>query len=279
MHKGLYFASARRLFGHGMEGEEQRRKAVKILVESGVYEYLIKKDCSHIGCSELLNSLTEFRNDIKKEIENKIDYELVSIYERLQGVSCGKECASIPSDRKSKNFININSAYGLTYDLENSIIGRMSNLLDKFWSIPIYLLDEELMDILYPPKKRRTLRKECVRELLEGWEDEREESDQNIFGRLERCLEVDHSAMIAVGVYYPSLSASQTGIMGQNNIDHKGDEAIFICHERIWKCADKCSQSTGVELNFAYKIITEMVIIHEIAHGFMYSRAKSNYHN
>ena len=62
---------------------------------------------------------------------------------------------------KIKN-LNSNAFVPVSVD---KIISRLSYLV-YVSKIPVYLVNKELMDYLYPPEKRRFLNKECVQRLL-----------------------------------------------------------------------------------------------------------------
>ena len=86
---------------------------------------------------------------------------------------------------------------------------RMGKDLFRYYSsMPIYLIDPPLMDIIYPPERKRFIGPDCAERVLEGFEEGQEEEGpfdmdsledlvdkwiedlEKFWNRLEECLEV-----------------------------------------------------------------------------------------
>jgi len=63
------------------------------------------------------------------------------------------------------NIINLNSTQTINYN-KNKIIALSGILSEKMKTVPVYLVNEETMDKLYPLQKRKLLDEECLKELL-----------------------------------------------------------------------------------------------------------------
>lgn len=170
---------------------------------------------------------------------------------------------------------NLNSRIVYHEKLEEQLIKRLDFLLDKFWNIPVYLVDEPLMDFLYPPQKRRVLNDECVKEILNVRTDK--DNMEEIFERLNRCR---NKTMVAVGLYKPGLSPEESQEIENRTGHHISDrETIYICPERIDNWAQKYEESIGKPVQGAYDIIFQMLLIHELVHAYMNDSIKSRYAN
>lgn len=170
---------------------------------------------------------------------------------------------------------NLNSRILYHVKLEEQLIKRLDFLLDKFWHIPIYLVDEPLMDFLYPPQKRKVLNDDCVKEIL-NVRTERANIEE-IFERLNECR---YKTIVAVGLYKPSLSPGEIREI-ENRTGHQisDRESIFISPERIDNWVHKYEESIGKPVQGAYDIIFQMILIHELAHAYMNDDIKSQYAN
>lgn len=181
---------------------------------------------------------------------------------------------------------NLNSLYFNLYEyIEKQIIRRLEFLLDKFWSIPIYLVDESLMDFLYPPHKRKVLNEECVKEILNVKTDKA--NIEEIFELLNRCRE---RIIVAAGVYKPCLSQQEIlEIEKRTNHQISNGEAIFICPEQILEWSRECGKYISELLPFEksifkpnwrmHHIIFLLVLTHELAHAYMNDSVKAQYAN
>lgn len=189
--------------------------------------------------------------------------------------------------------ININvSRKDLTENLENleeKIIRRLDFLLDKFWNVPIYLVNEALMDSLYPPRKTMVLNKDCTKKIIDKKiPDERKKriNLRKIFKEInEECREDFDKKMIAIGLYIPKLNYYDKQMIEKMKSQEICDEdipdgeAIFICPERVEYMAQKYKKFIGGSVSDAYEIIFQKVLIHEIAHAYMHNDKKFQYSN
>lgn len=64
LHEGLYFITGRKLFGHGMEGDDERHEAVRILLKGEVHHYLLENRITCEKCRALYEELICFKADI-----------------------------------------------------------------------------------------------------------------------------------------------------------------------------------------------------------------------
>lgn len=83
LHKGFLFASMRQLWGHGIEGGEQRDEAVDILMRGGVPEYLRDNANEYPECRPLLDAISDYA----KELEKRIDPKIMRMYLRLSSIT------------------------------------------------------------------------------------------------------------------------------------------------------------------------------------------------
>lgn len=73
LHEGLYFITARGLFGHGIEGVEQRDEAIQILLKGKVHQYLLENRGNSEKCQALYMALTQFKTNYIREMAPKFD--------------------------------------------------------------------------------------------------------------------------------------------------------------------------------------------------------------
>ncbi|SFV33478.1 hypothetical protein [Thermoflavifilum thermophilum] len=187
--------------------------------------------------------------------------------------------------------ININSRVTVPDNIWNKIYGRLTYLTPTYERVPIYLVDEQTMDRISPPK--RCLNDEClasslrrIDELLEEKSERLQEMRRSetetprwvtaIDEILSECLT---SKMVHLGVYLhdsqpqPDLAAELTKLIENAEYKHellsqhpdfpKG-EVIFICPERIY-------EHDNPELLF------QKVVIHELAHAFVAGDRQTDY--
>jgi len=142
----------------------------------------------------------------------------------------------------------------------------------KAISIPVFLVNEKQIDTLYPPRSRRALDPECVRELLQEISKERE--IDFIFERLKRCEEKGwekYEKVVAVGLYINPKSKGKLvlGLGDSSVLTHQAYDAflqhdgpaIFLCCERIMDWAN----SLGV----SHHLVMDKVYYHELGHAIM----------
>ena len=82
LHEGLNFTSMRRLFGHGMEGGEQRIQALNILKMGDVFRYVVEHVDEHPKCRDLYNVLIDCKLDIDKQYY-RVSQEIRSLHKSL----------------------------------------------------------------------------------------------------------------------------------------------------------------------------------------------------
>lgn len=179
----------------------------------------------------------------------------------------------------------------------------MDFLLDKFWNVPIYLVNEALMDSLYPPRKAMVLDENCIKEFIEREiPDERREGInlREIFKKIDtECRKKSYERMIApykriividkkmivLGLYIPKLNNNHIQEIKKHknqdiyDEDIPDGEAIFICPERVEYMAQIYKKFIDGSVSNAYEIIFQKVLIHELAHAYMHNDKKFQYSN
>ncbi|GIX40524.1 MAG: hypothetical protein KatS3mg129_0257 [Leptospiraceae bacterium] len=148
-------------------------------------------------------------------------------------------------------------------DFITKIEERMDSLLKEITSIPIYLVNEETMDKIYPPQKLKSIDQECVIYKLEKI------SLPSSFKEIEKILEecerlIPHTKyVIAVGVYIRNIPYFIK--------INRNDPVIFICPERCENWAKR--------LNIDPLVIFQKVIYHEYGHAYMDVDTTYNYYD
>ncbi len=82
LHEGLNFASMRRLFGHGMEGDAQRMTALRILDMGDVFRYLVENVDKYPKCRPLYNVLIDCKKDVAEQYF-RVSKEILSLHKSL----------------------------------------------------------------------------------------------------------------------------------------------------------------------------------------------------
>ena len=82
LHKGLHFAAARRLGGHGMEGYAQKIEALRILAMGEVFRYVVEHVNEHPLCRPLYDVLVDCKEDIAGQFYS-VPREIISLREAL----------------------------------------------------------------------------------------------------------------------------------------------------------------------------------------------------
>lgn len=185
-------------------------------------------------------------------------------------------------------FININSK--IAQDIK--ILEQWSfyafsriNFLTHTWErTPVYLVDPDVMDKVYPPERRVFIDEDCLEELLglrprrrgrkgtgsrpcEESRNAREKGprkDRKITHKdLEECRR-ESATFTAMGVYLSTW---------RSNVPVPGIEypCIFICPERIKDTVDNILRQNpkGLTPERGMNILFANVLFHELAHGFM----------
>ena len=154
---------------------------------------------------------------------------------------------------------NLNSSQEIAYK-EDKIVALSGILADAMKRVPVYLVDEETMDRLYPPQKRKLLNEECIKELL--YSEELRETQEEV---LERCLREAVGKMVAVGLYLRDVPDDLQGEIYWGPL-------ILICPERCVNWGDK----TGVPPEFVFT----KVLFHEFAHAYLdVNKVRSQYYD
>ena len=187
---------------------------------------------------------------------------------------------------------NLGSPAGAQMDFErNELWSRMdAEMGKKAVSLPVFLVNPDQMDMLYPPEYRRALDPERIRPLLQEEverearnryrEREPEEEEPDFFDRLQRS-EADargwtkYSKVVTVGLYFRLQQYNQQfrdSVLGKGDpslrtaeaenafLNHQAP-AIFLCCERIVDWASRVGVS--------HHLVMDKVYYHELGHGVM----------
>jgi len=180
------------------------------------------------------------------------------------------------------HIVNLNSKFKpnstiFWQDMEEHVLSRVGFLIDKWAETPVYLTDKRLMDELYPPEKRRTLRVECSREIL--FRENRGDSDSrelrnDYWKELKECeAEIGKGCFVAMGLYKKSVSVSDLQIIrNYANRDIGTEPSIFICPERVEDWSGGPVHSLDTYRRF--RILFSQVLYHELTHAFVKSNHK-----
>lgn len=179
---------------------------------------------------------------------------------------------------RALNIQNINSKDIVNFYIdEQSIISKLDYLVHKAFKIPVYLVDEDLMDFFYPPYKRKVLDKEAAKELLTHLnqnDDERrdfEKDTQKIKEMMNRFYETSQERtsekeplIVAVGLYIHDSNHNLNPNFKefQKLLSKINYPCILICPERVLSWAQ--------ELYISPKTLFELVYFHELAHAYIH---------
>jgi hypothetical protein len=193
---------------------------------------------------------------------------------------------------------NLGSPAGAQMDFErDELWSRMdAEMGKKAVSLPVFLVNPNQMDMLYPREYRRALDPEQIRKLLQEearreaqkrereqetgeWRERREE-EPDFFDRLQRSEEDQigwskYSEVILVGLYLHLERCDQnfrSGVLRQGDSNAQTAEAenaflnhqapaIFLCCERIVDWASRVGVS--------HHLVMDKVYYHELGHGVM----------
>lgn len=170
------------------------------------------------------------------------------------------------------------------WNLGSSQGGKLNFAQQTLWSrmkieiaktaakIPVYLVNEQQMDYLYPPKRRRALNPERLREILR--------EDPNLTDNLNRLEDIcgsweEYRVVVAVGLYmnpggYDRSERQKVIDLGDkkssdtesgNSFLNEYNPSIFLCPERIISWAGRAGISSDLVLSKVY--------YHELGHAFM----------
>lgn len=193
---------------------------------------------------------------------------------------------------------NLGSPAGAQMDFERDELWRRmdAEMGKKAVSLPVFLVNPNQMDMLYPREYRRALDPERIRELLqeealrEAQKREREQEtgewreqldeEPDFFDRLQRSEEDQigwskYSGVILVGLYLHLERCNQSfrgGVLKQSDANVRTAEAenaflnhqapaIFLCCERIVDWASR--------LGISHHLVMDKVYYHELGHAIM----------
>ena len=193
---------------------------------------------------------------------------------------------------------NLGSPAGAQMDFErDELWSRMdAEMGKKAVSLPVFIVNPNQMDMLYPREYRRALDPEQIRKLLQEearreaqkrereqetgeWRERREE-EPDFFDRLQRSEEdqigwLKYSKVILVGLYLHLERCDQnfrSGVLRQGDSNAQTAEAenaflnhqapaIFLCCERIVDWASR--------LGISHHLVMDKVYYHELGHAIM----------
>jgi len=185
---------------------------------------------------------------------------------------------------------NLGSPAGTQFDFARDELWNRMNaeMGKKAVSLPVFLVNSDQMDTLYPREYRRALDPERIRQLLqeepprEARERRREEQaeEPDFFDRLQRNEEdwlgwSKYSKIVTVGLYcsfgqhdtffrQQILRQDEAGICTSEAesafLNHQGS-AIFLCCERVLNWANRAGVS--------HHLVVDMVYYHELGHAML----------
>lgn len=142
---------------------------------------------------------------------------------------------------------------------------HINNRISRTWGLewlaerlPVYLVNPDTMDEIYPPQKRQGLHPECVSSLFKEMERIEKENVNMFWENIERCSErIDSCFTVAMGLYSPHIPPNLEVILEQ---DYEGPQ-IFICPERIADLAGRLQEGF-----WAFQLLFSKVYLHELGH-------------
>ena len=174
------------------------------------------------------------------------------------------------------NITNLDS--NVTVDLDFRDLDRIiSNLgiLSTKANTPIYLVNPETMDTLYPPEKTMLLDEECVKKQLEDllenyflYEDDFFDKFDNFSfkSHKKRNKNQDEKEKDDISECQRKMTPDLNVAVGLYKRDYKDSPAVFITPERC--------KTWGKDLKVPFMMIFEMVLYHELAHAYLDNRIK-----
>jgi len=173
---------------------------------------------------------------------------------------------------------NLGSPAGTQMDFgRDTLWSRMDSEMGfEAVNLPVFLVNPNQMDILYPPEYRRALDPERVRELLLSLQEDTDLLDA--LARREEDLRgwSKYSKTVTVGLYLKKLGSwdqqHREGVLeeGDTSVRTAGAEdaflnhqapAIFLCCERIVDLANR--------LGISHHLVMDEVYYHELGHAIM----------
>jgi hypothetical protein len=191
---------------------------------------------------------------------------------------------------------NLGSPAGAQMDFErDELWSRMdAEMGKKAVSLPVFLVNPNQMDMLYPREYRRALDPERIRPLLqeeverEARERDREgeletrrepqEGEQDLFDRLKRYEEegwLKYSRVVAVGLYlrmgqHNQQFQDQVLQLGDPNVRTAEAENAFLNHQlpTIFLCCERIVDWAN-DLGVPHHLVMDKVYYHELGHAIM----------
>jgi hypothetical protein len=191
---------------------------------------------------------------------------------------------------------NLGSPAGAQMDFErDELWSRMdAEMGKKAVSLPVFLVNPNQMDMLYPREYRRALDPERIRPLLqeeverEARERDREgeletrrepqEGEQDLFDRLKRYEEegwLKYSRVVAVGLYlrrgqHNQQFQDQVLQLGDPNVRTAEAENAFLNHQlpTIFLCCERIVDWAS-RLGISHHLVMDKVYYHELGHAIM----------
>ena len=203
---------------------------------------------------------------------------------------------------------NLGSPAGAQMDFErNELWSRMdAEMGKKAVSLPVFLVNPNQMDMLYPREYRRALDPEQIRKLLQEearreaqkrdreqetgeWRERREEEpdfferreeEPDFFDRLQRSEEDQigwskYSEVILVGLYLHLERCDQnfrSGVLrqGDSNAQTAEAENAFLNHQApaIFLCCERIVDWAS-RVGVSHHLVMDKVYYHELGHGVM----------
>jgi hypothetical protein len=191
---------------------------------------------------------------------------------------------------------NLGSPAGAQMDFErDELWSRMdAEMGRKAVSLPVFLVNPNQMDMLYPREYRRALDPERIRPLLqeeverEARERDREgeletrrepqEGEQDLFDRLKRYEEegwLKYSRVVAVGLYlrrgqHNQQFQDQVLQLGDPNVRTAEAENAFLNHQlpTIFLCCERIVDWAN-DLGVPHHLVMDKVYYHELGHAIM----------
>ncbi len=188
---------------------------------------------------------------------------------------------AFPSGNK-KVLTNINSDQTLVDKVDKNYCLKRINYVEMKWNkVPVYYVNKDLMDKIYPPRKKKSLNLDCVREVLGSYHKASSNNEvedvkriESIWGQLSECITEVYSNRIAVGVYIKEIDQS----ICYNGMTLVDIPSIFICLERVNKWAsDTYITHKRKSLKAIYSMIFAKVLFHELAHAYMDGNKRYKY--
>ncbi len=175
--------------------------------------------------------------------------------------------------------INLGSSKANKLDFSRKeLYNRMSPQMGKkAIEIPVYLVNPQQMDLIYPKERRRCLNPERLKQWAKRWSEKIEELKEIEEEQLDRLADMsdinevgytDCGSSIAIGLYLNNYLSESLVEKLLNNSEIESNEklnfdkpSIFICPERVIDWAKRN--------NLRVNLVLDKVYYHELAHAMM----------